>query len=63
LQGEGVDSEEPFVFPSPGEEPTDEGDQAEAGGGEGGEDEDGGDEESLFGYGVAIILQHILTET
>ena len=49
LQGEGVDSDEPFVFPSPGEEPTDEGDQAEAGGGEGGEDEDGGDEESLFG--------------
>ena len=49
LQGEGVDSEEPFVFPSPGEEPTDEGDQAEAGEGEGGEDEDGGDEESLFG--------------
>ncbi len=49
LQGEGVDSEEPFVFPSPREESTDEGDQAEAGGGEGGEDEDGGDEESLFG--------------
>ena len=48
LQGEGVDSEEPFVFPSPGGEPTD-GDQAEAGGGERGEDEDGGDEESLFG--------------
>jgi hypothetical protein len=52
LQGEGVDSEEPFVFPPPGEESTDEGDRAEAGegeGGEGGEDEDGGDEESLFG--------------
>ena len=49
LQGGGVNSEEPFVFPAPGEEPTDGGDQAGAEGGDGGEDEDGGDEESLFG--------------
>src|ERR671918_3125786 len=42
LQGGGVNSEEPFVFPAPVEEPTDEGDQAE--GGDGGEDEDEGDE-------------------
>jgi hypothetical protein len=47
LQGEGVDSEEPFVFPAPGEEPTDEGDQEGAEGG--GEDEGGGEGESLFG--------------
>ena len=44
LQGGTADSEEPFVFPAPNEEPGDEGVQE----GEG-EDEDGGDEESLFG--------------
>ena len=51
LQGGGADSEEPFVFPAPGEESTDEGDRAGAEGdeGEGGDDEGGGDEQSFFG--------------
>lgn len=44
LQGGAGDSEEPFVFPEPDEEPANEGVQE----GEG-EDEDGGNEESLFG--------------
>ena len=48
LQGGGGESEEPFVFPAPDEEPTDGGVQEGEGGGDG-ENEDGGDEESLFG--------------